>query len=184
MHRSKLLDLLERYIPFYQEEVKVKKDMIEFVNNNHNCFDRRLEEGHITGSAWLLNKDGDKALLMHHRKLDKWLQPGGHADGDTDVLAVAVKEAREESGIKAIEVVNGDIFDIDIHLIPENSIEKEHFHYDIRFLLQVKSDEELSNNGESKELRWLDADDMIHLTEEKSVVRMVNKWMLTHKTIL
>ncbi len=183
MHRSKLLSLLERYIPSCQEEEGLKEDMITFVNKNHNCFDRKLEEGHITGSAWLLNKDGDKALLMHHRKLDKWFQPGGHADGDSDVLAVAVKEAQEESGIKAIEVVNSDIFDIDIHLIPENSKEKEHFHYDIRFLLQVKSDEELSNNGESKELRWLDADDVIQLTEEKSVVRMVNKWILTQKRV-
>ncbi|MCT4635864.1 MAG: NUDIX hydrolase [Rickettsiales bacterium] len=177
MHRNNLLELLEKYIPSSEEESKAKEDIIIFVNENHNCFERELEKGHITGSSWLLNKEGDKALLMHHRKLNRWFQPGGHADGDSDILAVAIKEAQEESGINAIEAVDGNIFDIDIHLIPENKKENAHYHYDIRFLLQVKSDEELSNNGEAKELRWVNRSDVISLTKEESVVRMVRKWM-------
>lgn len=176
MHRKKLLELLEKYNPYSDEENKAKEDIITFINENDNCFERELEKGHITGSSWLLNKQGDKALLMHHMKLNKWFQPGGHADGDSDILAVAIKEAQEESGINAIEAVDGNIFDIDIHLIPENKKDKSHFHYDIRFLLQVKSDEELSNNGEAKELRWLNRDDVVALTKEESVVRMVRKW--------
>jgi 8-oxo-dGTP pyrophosphatase MutT (NUDIX family) len=180
MHRKKILKLLERYKPSFKEDHKAKEDIIIFVDENYNCFDRELEKGHITGSSWLLNKQGDKALLMHHMKLDKWLQPGGHADGDSDILAVAIKEAQEESGINAIEAVDGNIFDIDIHLIPENSKDKSHFHYDVRFLLQVKSDEELSNNGESKELRWINRGDIHSLTKEESVVRMHNKWTLTY----
>lgn len=172
----KLLTLLGKYNPSYPEEIIAKERMISFINKNHNCFDRELEQGHITGSGWLLNKNGDKALLMHHMKLDKWLQPGGHADGNSDILAVAIKEAQEESGINAIEAVDGSIFDVDIHAIPENSKDKAHFHYDVRFLLQVKSDEELSNNGESKELRWIDK--ISALTTEESVVRMYRKWKL------
>lgn len=177
MHRNKLLELLKEYRPSSEEENKAKDDIITFINDHHNCFDRELEKGHITGSSWLLNKQGDKALLMHHMKLDRWFQPGGHADGDSNILAVAIKEAQEESGINAIEAVDGSIFDIDIHLIPENSKDKSHFHYDIRFLLQVKSDEELSNNGESKELRWMNRGDISSLTQEESVVRMLRKWL-------
>lgn len=180
MYRKKLIKLLEKYIPSSKEEHKTKEDLITFINENHNCFDRELEKGHITGSSWLLNKEGDKALLMHHMKLDRWFQPGGHADGDSDILAVAIKEAQEESGINAIEAVDGEIFDIDIHLIPENKKDKSHFHYDIRFLLQVKSDEELSNNGEAKELRWINREGVSSLTKEESVIRMVRKWKLRY----
>ena len=108
MKRNILIKLLEEYQPT-EQEIGFKNDMLEFIKINEDCFERELKIGHITGSAWLINKSGDQALLMHHMKLDKWLQPGGHADGDTDILAVAIKEAQEESGIKAIEPVMNEI---------------------------------------------------------------------------
>ena len=138
--------------------MQAKQEIINFIKNNENCFDRELSIGHITGSSWLLNKEGDKALLLHHNKLDRWFQLGGHADGESDILAVAIKEAMEESGINAIEPVISEIFDIDVHKIPANSKENEHYHYDIRFLLQVKSDETILLNSEAKELRWISKD--------------------------
>lgn len=113
---------------------------------------------------------------MHHAKLDNWFQLGGHCDGDSDVLAVAIKEAREESGILNIVPVFDAIFDIDIHLIPENKREKAHYHYDVRFLLQVASDEQLIINSESKELRWITQDIKSLPANTKSIVRMFNKW--------
>jgi 8-oxo-dGTP pyrophosphatase MutT (NUDIX family) len=173
MKRNQLIKLLEEYIPS-QEEIIYKHDMLSFIKENENCFDRELEIGHITGSAWLLNKAGDKALLMHHKKLDRWFQPGGHADGDHDILAVAIKEAQEESGINAIEPVSRSIFDIDIHQIPANSKDVAHFHYDVRFLLQVVSDEDFQQNEESNELRWVDINAIP--TKERSVLRMFSKW--------
>lgn len=177
MHRNKLLNLLTAYKPYDKEEIEFKKRMIDFINRYPNCFERSLSIGHITASAWLLNKAGYHALLMHHTKLNKWFQLGGHCDGNPDVLAVALKEAQEESGINAIELVSTDIFDIDIHLIPANSGEAEHYHYDIRFLLRVVSDEKVVQNNESKELRWIDKNPDSMPTTHSSVARMFYKWL-------
>lgn len=174
MIRTDLLEKLRSYCPT-PEEVSSKKRMLSFVENNPHCFERHLKEGHVTASCWLLSNDGSHALLTHHAKLNAWLQLGGHCDGDPDVLAVALKEAREESGIMQIAPVSEGIFDIDIHLIPENKKEKAHYHYDVRFLLQVMSDEELKISNESKELRWVH-DDIHTLSVDRSVLRMFQKW--------
>lgn len=177
MDRSSLIAMLQNYYPEDNNELKFKNQMIEFINENHNCFDRTLTIGHITASAWLLNKDESQALLMHHSKLDKWFQLGGHCDGNPDVLAIAIKEAQEESGIENIEPISNNIFDIDIHLIPENAKEKAHYHYDVRFLLKVTSDEQIIQNNESKELRWIGKELSNLPTQNPSVLRMFNKWL-------
>lgn len=174
MHRKNLLQLLEKYEPSV-DEIKFKSEIINFINKYPNCFERSLDVGHITASALLINKEGSKALLMHHSKLNKWFQLGGHCDGNPETLEVAIKESQEESGILSIEPVFTEIFDIDIHLIPDTPKEKAHFHYDIRFLLQVKSDEQVIQNKESKELRWISKDELLP-TDNASVIRMFNKW--------
>lgn len=176
MKRQGLVQLLNQYNAS-DAEITMKNDMLSFIEENVDCFERSLEIGHITGSSWLLNKAGDKTLLMHHKKLDKWLQLGGHADGDSDILAVAIKEAQEESGITSIEPVMSTIFDIDIHKIPAHGAIKEHFHYDVRFLLKVTGDEDISINGESNELRWIGKNRKELLSSEPSVVRMFDKWL-------
>jgi 8-oxo-dGTP pyrophosphatase MutT (NUDIX family) len=177
MHRNRLITLLEQYNPADHKEQAFKKQILEFVAQNPDCFERSLVIGHITASAWLLNKEHTCALLMHHAKLDKWFQLGGHCDGNSDPLAVAIKEAQEESGIEGIAPLSSAIFDIDIHLIPANSKEKEHYHYDIRFLLHVISDEDVVQNSESKELRWIDKDYTKLPTSSDSVIRMFDKWV-------
>lgn len=177
MKRTNLLTLLKNYFPADQEEIKFKDEIIKFIEQHENCFERSLTIGHITASAWLVNKDNSKALLMHHTKLDKWFQLGGHCDGNPDTLQVAVKEAQEESGIHGIAPKSDQIFDIDIHLIPENSREKAHYHYDIRFLLQVISDQKVVQNSESKELRWISKDPLELPTQTPSVTRMFYKWL-------
>jgi 8-oxo-dGTP pyrophosphatase MutT (NUDIX family) len=176
MKRNHLLQLLKDYIPT-EEEINAKARIIEFIRSNQYCFERSLSIGHITASAWLLNKKGDKALLTHHRKLDAWLQLGGHCDGDPDVLAVAIKEAQEESGIQTVVPVMNSIFDVDVHSIPANSKEAAHYHYDIRFLLQARDNDEIVQNHESNELRWIDKDVRSFPTKARSVVRMFEKWV-------
>ena len=161
-----------------QDEQLYKKTMMQFISDYRDCFERSLQVGHITASSWLLNKHKTHALLMHHVKLDKWLQLGGHCDGNSNVLDVAIKEAQEESGIVAIEPLSESLFDIDIHLIPANKKEQEHYHYDVRFLLHVTSDQDFIQNSESKELRWIGKDSNQLPTNEESVVRMFNKWRL------
>jgi|GEM_PF-386095 len=175
--QTSLKNLLQAYNPVHPEELEFKKTILSFIDQHENCFERSLEVGHITASCWLLNQDKSKALLLHHAKLGRWFQLGGHCDGDPDVLAVAIKEAQEESGITHIVPVQPDIFDIDIHRIPANSREEAHDHYDIRFLLQVDSDEEIKQNREAKELRWIGKNLEELPTENPSVVRMFNKWL-------
>ncbi|MBA3955007.1 NUDIX hydrolase [Candidatus Dependentiae bacterium] len=177
MIRSYLINLLEEYASIYPEEMVFKTDMLDFIHKHTDCFERSLKIGHITASCWLLNNDATEALLMHHRKLDKWFQLGGHCDGNPDVLAVALKEAQEESGIEHIVSASSALFDIDIHLIPESSREQAHYHYDVRFLLQVASDEQVVQNQESKELRWIGKSRADLPTDNPSVVRMFNKWI-------
>jgi NUDIX domain. len=177
MKRKSLLQLLQNYYPTDQQELIFKKQMIDFINAHEDCFERSLPIGHITASAWLLNADHTKALMMHHKKLDRWFQLGGHCDGDSDVRAVAIKEAQEESGIADIVSLKNDIFDIDIHLIPANAKEPEHYHYDVRFLLGVVGDADIVQNSESNELRWIGISRKDLPTDNPSVVRMFHKWI-------
>ncbi|MCK9543288.1 MAG: NUDIX hydrolase [Novosphingobium sp.] len=177
MHRRSLIEMLNKYCSEYKAELEFKSRIIDFVNLYSECFKRSLSIGHITASSWLLNKDHSKALLLHHNKLNRWFQLGGHCDGNSDVLAVSIKEAQEESGILGIAPVCNEIFDIDIHLIPENPKEKAHYHYDIRFLLHVTSDEEIIKNHESKELRWISKDINDLPEKSDSLIRMFTKWV-------
>lgn len=175
MHRNQLRNLLEQYEPT-AEEVHHKQAMLAFLAAHEDAFERSLKIGHFTASAWLVSKDGLQALLLHHAKLDMWVQPGGHADGESDLCAVAVKEAQEESGILGIIPMHDQIFDIDIHAIPASSQIPSHDHYDVRFLLKVMTDEQCIQNHESKELRWISVDAMDLPTEQRSVIRMFEKW--------
>ncbi len=118
--RSRLIEQLRSYTTSYPEELESRDKIVDLITTQTDCFKRSFTNpGHITASAWLLNFDGSKVLLMHHAKLNKWLQPGGHCDGDLNTLAVAIKEAQEESGIQVIRPVMDSIFDLDIHYIRE-----------------------------------------------------------------
>lgn len=166
-------NLLARYNPTDPEEIIAKEKMLEFMATCDDCFLRSCRVGHFTASAFLLNKEKTHACLMHHAKLDKWMQVGGHCDGDYNVLNVAIKEAQEESGILNIRAIQTEIFDIDMHLIPPNSKEEAHYHFDIRFLLHAYDDDTLVKNHESKDLGWFDKN---HTAAPLSVLRMFKKW--------
>src|ERR1700741_4391072 len=122
MHRRPLLDMLARYRPVFPGEADVVDRICALVCRHRDCFDRTCRPGHITGAAWILSADRRRSLLAHHRKLDRWLQLGGHADGQWHVEEVALREARQESGLTRFDIVpiNGLLmpFDVDIHDIP------------------------------------------------------------------
>ncbi|MBI4719238.1 MAG: NUDIX hydrolase [Planctomycetes bacterium] len=177
MHRRPLLALLERYTPAYPTERESYDRIVSFVTAEPRCFDRRLPAGHITGSAWVLSPDGRRALLSHHRKLGKWLQLGGHADGHPDILNVALREAREESGIQAIEPASPEIFDVDVHPIPARNGEPPHLHYDIRFRLYVTGDIDYRVSEESLDLAWVTPEEVSGLDVDESVLRLQRKWI-------
>lgn len=179
MHRKKILELLNQHVGHDQNEQEMIQRAIAFINNNTNCFDRDLLIGHVTGSAWILDKSGKFVLLTHHRKLDRWFQPGGHCDGDNDVLAVALKEAEEETGLSEIQTVSENIFDIDIHQIPERKDIPAHLHYDIRFLFKADKDIPLIVTEESNDLAWVELSKVEELNNEESMMRMVRKTLKT-----
>ncbi len=176
MSRESLISELRRYRERYPEEAETAGRIIQFVSANENCFHRSLSQGHITGSAWVVDRRGQRVLLTHHRKLNKWLQLGGHADGDSDVLAVAIREVEEESGLQRVTPAGRDIFEIDIHLIPESGKEPEHYHYDIRYLLRNDGSDDYIVSDESHDLGWKTPEELSELTEEESMLRMARKW--------
>lgn len=158
------------------EELPMFEHTLKFVQEEPNCFERTNLYGHITGSAFMVNATGEKTLLMHHKKLNIWVQLGGHADGDNNVARVALKEAEEESGIFDLKILSPTIFDLDVHVIPARKLEPEHFHFDIRFLFQAALGAMPIQNEESNEIKWVPFDEVPKLTEQRSVLRLVEKW--------
>jgi len=149
--------------------------MQAFVAAHEDCFRRELGIGHVTGSAWVLSPDRRRVLLTHHRKLDLWLQLGGHADGEWDVRLVALREAREESGLVRVRLLADAIFDVDVHSIPARAREPAHFHYDVRFVCEADDMEPLVVSDESHDLAWVELDRVAVLSADRSVLRMVRK---------
>lgn len=184
MHRQPLLNLLARYKPTDQHDQCALNQIIDFVQSEPCCFQRECMQGHITASAWLLHPDGHQFLLTHHRKLRKWLQLGGHADGDNDVLGVALREAIEESGISEIMPISEEIFDVDVHVIPAYKNVPAHNHYDIRFLLQAKSPDYKTNDAESLNLSWFNEKTISELDIDLSVQRMCEKQLMKYSSSL
>ncbi len=177
MHRKPLLNLISIYRQNHPTEKHVIEQFISFVEAYSDCFDRQLEIGHITGSAWVVNQEGTEVLLTHHRKLNKWLQLGGHADGEADLLSVALRETLEESGLETVTPISRNIFDLDIHLIPKRGREKAHYHYDIRFSLQNAGSERFEVSEESHALSWVPIDDLDRIAPDASIRRMQRKWL-------
>ena len=165
------LDLSER-----SAEEPFRQKMIELIDSGADCFRRTCFPAHFTGSALVVSADGSKALLHHHRKLDRWLQFGGHCDGDENVLRVAQREALEESGILGLIVASSRPFDLDIHEIPAHGEEPAHFHYDVRWMLIASETAEFAVSDESHELRWFTPDEMLALPLEAGLQRLANKW--------
>lgn len=173
--RAELLLALDRYASKYPGEMVLVAQFREFVAREPACFERTTQYGHITGSVWLVDASGQNTLLTHHRKLNKWLQLGGHADGDADIVRVARTEAQEESGIDEIDVLDPEIFDLDIHPIPERGSDPEHLHYDVRFVMRAKHSNHVVSD-ESHDLAWVSVEMIDDFTTEESMLRMARKW--------
>jgi hypothetical protein len=173
----------------FQEQLSIINNFENFIKKNPNCLSRDNTSGHITGSACVVDKYFSKVLFTYHAKLKKWLQLGGHADGEKIIQNVALNEALEESGLnnfKFVDIINFPFcfenefykyalpFDLDIHLIPERKNEAEHFHFDVRFIL-VTQEENFKISAESLDLKWIDLNEVENYTTEASTLRQVEK---------
>lgn len=175
---SKRQQLKEELLSFESEfsaELAFRDPMIKLLFFE-NCFERSLLHGHFTASAWMVDKSFGFALLTHHTKLQRWLQLGGHADGIEDLRVVAQKELEEESGLSDTRFFSNEIFDIDIHTIPERKGVPKHDHYDVRFLFVGDMEEEIQKNHESVEVAWKPLEDIPTLCNgNDSILRMIKK---------
>ena len=184
MCRTPLLALLDRYQQVWPEERACVERIRALVRGRADCFERSCLPGHVTASAWVVSADHRRVLLTHHAKLDRWLQLGGHADGDGDVRAVALREAREESGMLAFAEPSGPDesdapaappLDIDVHIIPARPGEPAHEHHDIRFLLVASAGQQPCRSVESKALAWFSWERIESELFEESLLRMAHK---------
>jgi len=176
LHRKDLIDKITSYSPELEVEKEFRARFLNFIKQYPDCFERTLQIGHITGSAWIVNQQRSHFLMTHHNKLDRWLQLGGHADGDSNIARVATKEAEEESGLQSLKLWSTSIFDLDIHTIPARKHEPEHLHYDVRFLFIADDQEELVVSAESKDLKWLSHNELEEYCAcNDSILRMAEK---------
>ncbi|WP_203322733.1 NUDIX hydrolase [Pseudoxanthomonas beigongshangi] len=173
---SPLMEQLQVYRARWPEEAAVVEDFLELLADSRNPFLRERLEGHFTGGAWLVSADGRRTLLTHHRKLARWLQLGGHADGDTDMGQVALKEAEEESGLPDLKLDDTAIFDLDRHWIPERKDVPGHWHYDVRYVIRAGADERYVVSEESLDLAWREIAPIADEPDE-SLSRMARKWL-------
>ncbi len=179
MHRRALIALLERYAAAWPAERDVAARFVAFVRAHDDCLERTCAPGHVTASAWITGAGGERALLTHHRKLGRWLQLGGHVDGEQHVERAALREAHEESGLPALELVRWSPelvpLDLDVHPIPARGTEPRHDHWDVRFWLQADADAQLVLSAESVDLRWFATQQLAAVTDEDSVLRLARK---------
>lgn len=193
-HSSWLLEYLEFWSEpkwkFASRDDQLEKEnvtaILRLINeaNGLEAYERtHFTPGHITGSALICNQELDRVLLTHHKKLDKWLQLGGHSDGSSKTYEVAHREAEEESGLKEFSFLNFSTgrtnhlvpFDVDIHEIPARKSEPEHKHFDIRFLFVADDKAPFVVSDESNDLKWFSLAEAREANDEMSMLRQYDK---------
>jgi 8-oxo-dGTP pyrophosphatase MutT (NUDIX family) len=177
---SGLAAAFDDYARRWPDEAATAGEFLALLSDPEDPFVRARLAGHYTGSAWLVNAGGTHLLMTHHRKLDRWLQPGGHADGDRDLAAVALREAEDESGLRDL-VVEPAIFDLDRHWIPERGDVPGHWHYDARYVVRATGSEAFVVGDESHALAWRPIDALRDDPAiDPSIARMARKWVSKH----
>lgn len=188
--RAELIQSVKHYLSLYPSDHQQTEPFIDFFNRDLNWFDRSTQFGHLTASGWVVGPDGESVVLIHHRKLARWLQPGGHADGDSNLLRVAAREVEEETGLKDLEgydAIKGKFvplrteaiellpFDLDAHLIPATTDFPAHIHFDYRFLFRSRTTVLGSGDSGVLAVRWFSTQDVDSKIEEIGIRRMADK---------
>ena len=171
MDRAPVRQLLVEYREAHPAEQEVADRFLAFVDAHPDVLHRTCLAGHVTASCWILNPEGTECLLTHHRKLGRWLQLGGHVDGNANLLAGAVREVQEESGILELHVHPVPV-DLDIHPIPARGDEPAHLHLDVRYLLRAPKGAREIVSEESHALGWFSPTELAEIDTDESVQRL------------
>ncbi len=166
-----LINKISRYQPFNEQEVKDKQMLLEYFTIFEDVLTRNNEIAHFTSSSFIVNKDKSKALLIHHNIFNSWGWTGGHCDGDEDVLNVALKEAREETGLTDFTILDQDIFGIDIVPVlghfKRGKYVSGHVHLSVVYLLQTDENMQVTiKKDENSGVKWFDLDEVNKVCSE------------------
>ena len=176
----KYIQDIKNYIPVNEQESKDKEIIVDFINKNEDVLTRKNEVAHLTSSGFIVNKKRDKVLMIHHNIYNSWGWTGGHADGDSDLLEVAIKEAKEETGIRNVRPIIDDICCIDI-LTVKGHIKKgkyvaPHLHLSVAYVLEADETEEVKvKEDENSGVKWVDIDKVLELTDEEHMKDVYSK---------
>ena len=178
-----LKEKIERYVPYNEQEEADKQELLRILELNENYFIRENLAAHFTASGWVVSPDRTKTLLAYHNLYDSWAWLGGHADGETDLLSVALKEVREESRLKEVFPVSDDVFSLEI--LPVFGHEKNgkyvssHLHLNVTFLLEADPTAEIHNNpDENSKVGWFDLDDVPRVSTETWFVHRIYRKLI------
>lgn len=177
MTQQTLMEQIEQYQPYNEQEERDKVLILEWIKNNDNAFLRENAVAHMTASAWVVNKDRSKVLMVYHNIYNSWSWLGGHADGETDLLAVAIREVKEEAGISYVVPVTEDIFSLE-SLTVDGHVKKgkyvsSHLHFNVTYLLEADPKESVSIKAdENSGVAWF--------TPEEALAKSTEPWFVEH----
>ena len=178
-----LIHDIENYIPVNEQEEKDKKIILDYMQKNSDYLTRENEMVHFTTSIWTVNKERTKTLMVYHSIYDSWSWIGGHADGEEDLASVALRELKEETGVKSASLVSNDIFSIEI-LTVDGHMKKgkyvpSHLHFNVTYLAETEEEQELVvNEDENKDVKWFSFQDALKASSEPWMVERVYRKLL------
>lgn len=164
-----------------QENLYKKYLSVEAIGNE--LFNRKNYPFHFTASAWILDSERSNTLLIYHKKIQKWIQPGGHADGETNLAKVALKEAFEETGLQSLTLINDDIFDFDFTPIEALLDVPAHIHLDVRYAIEADKNEIVLESAESEGVNWIPLQQLLIESEDAGVLRMCKKTLVAFSQV-
>ena len=177
MNRQELLNQIEHYTQFNEQDETDKQLILNWIRNNTNAFSRENTVAHMTASAWVVNKDRSKVLMVYHNIYKSWSWLGGHADGETDLLSVAIREVKEEAGISNVIPVSKDIFSLESLTVDghwkNGKYVSSHLHFNVTYLLEADSEEAVSIKAdENSGVAWF--------TPEEALKKSTEPWFVEH----
>ena len=171
VNTDKLKENLEKFVPYNEQEETDKRIMLKYLKDFDDVLTRQNEYGHFTSSAFILNKERTKLLMIYHKIYNSWAWTGGHSDGDNDLLYVAMNEAKEETGIKNVRPISKDIYSIEIVTVDGHEKREKyvgsHVHLNVTYLLEADENEEIHiKEDENSGVKWVPIDEVLNVTSE------------------